>query len=500
MGEHDVSGQLDEHQLRAFSKALLDDVHALDRMLANPDMFESGVRRVGAEQEMFLVDEHMRPAPVSTEVLARAGDDRLTTELAKFNLEANLAPHVFGGRCLRGLEMELEEVLSVTRAAAEACGARVMLAGILPTLRRSDLGLDNMSPKPRYLALNRAMTELRGGDFHVLVKGVDELEIHHDNVMLESCTTSFQVHFQVAPDEFARLYNLAQAVAAPVLAVAVNSPVLLGQRLWKETRIALFQRSVDSRSKAHQERGHRPRVSFGDAWVRESVLEIFREDIARFRILLATGMDEDPLGELDRGEVPRLSALRLHNGTVYRWNRACYGVADGKAHLRIENRVLPAGPTVIDEIANAAFFFGLMAALADEYGDIDKVMDFDDAKNNFFAAARTGLKAQFTWVGGRTVTAAGLIVDELLPMARAGLEQAGIDSVDVDRYLGVIEDRVSSGGTGAQWMLESLAGMAGEATPDIRERTLTASILEQQRAGAPVHTWSLSVLQPGGED
>jgi CBS domain-containing protein/gamma-glutamyl:cysteine ligase YbdK (ATP-grasp superfamily) len=489
MGEHDVPDELDDRQRRAFVKTLLDDVHALEQMLER-GCIEAGVRRIGAEQEMFLVDAAMNPAPVATQVLEHASDPRLTTELARFNLEANLSPKRFGGRCLRELEDELSEVVSLARRAATACGADVLLTGILPTLRKSDLGLENMTPNPRYHALNREISRLRGGEFQIVIKGLDELETTHDNVMLESCNTSFQIHFQVAPAEFARLYNIAQAVTAPVLAAAVNSPVLLGRRLWQETRVALFQRSVDARSSAHQARGLRPRVSFGDAWIRDSVLEIFREDIALFRVVLGAGLDEHSLAEVAAGRVPKLSALRLHNGTVYRWNRACYGMTDGVAHLRIENRALPAGPTIVDEIANAAFFYGLMSGVLETHGDITTQMDFDDAKVNFFAAARHGLDAQLRWFGGQRHTASALILEHLLPLARSGLQASGIDDEDAERYLAIIGERVESAQTGAQWALTSLARMDPSVRPDMKQRTLASAMLEHQKSGEPVHGWA----------
>ena len=491
MGEHGVGSAEDERSKRAFVKALLDDVNALQRMLEG-ELIETGIRRIGAEQEMFLVDASMSPAPVAPELLAAVDDERLTTELARFNLEANLLPRLYGGDCLRAMEDELIEVVGVARTAAQQQGANVLLTGILPTLRKDHLGLDHMTPNPRYLALNHAMARLRGGHFNIFIKGLDELETTHDNVMLESCNTSFQIHFQVAPSEFARLYNVAQTVTAPVLAAAVNSPLLLGHRLWAETRVALFQRSVDARSSAHQARGQQPRVSFGSKWVDHSVLEIFREDIAQFRVLLGHEFDERPFEELDAGRAPRLSALRLHNGTIYRWNRACYGVNDGVAHLRIENRVLPAGPTLADEVANAAFYFGLMSGLTGEHEDIRDVMSFDDAKANFFAAARHGLEAKVRWVGGESHPVSELILQRLLPLAREGLSSAGIDRDDIDRYLGIIEQRVDSGRTGAQWMLRSHEAMGGDLPRDARDRRLCAGLLERQTGdGAPVHTWDL---------
>jgi len=423
-----------------------------------------------------------------------SGDGRITTELARFNLEANLTPQVFGASCLREMERELDAVIAQIDEAAAKLEAGVVLTGILPTLRVAHLSLDNMTPHPRYHELNRATSQLRDGAFHIVIKGLDELDITHDNVMFESANTSFQVHFQVGPEEFAPLYNLAQAISAPVLAAAVNSPLLFGQRLWNETRVALFQRSVDVRSAAHRRRANPPRVSFGDAWIERSVVEIYRDDITRFRMLLScSGSVEDPMQVLDEGGVPALEALRMHTSTVWRWNRACYGVHDGQPHLRIENRVLPAGPTVLDEVANAAFFFGLMASLSREYPRIDTVMEFDDAKNNFFAAARHGLNAQFTWVGGKTMAAHELVLDELLPQARQGLTDHGIDVEDVDRYLGIVEERVRRRQTGSQWALRSLSAMA-EAPTDVRLRSLTWAIYKHQRSGKPIHEWPLAEL------
>ncbi|MCA9559199.1 MAG: CBS domain-containing protein [Myxococcales bacterium] len=492
MGEQDVL-TLGEARRRAFTKQLLDDVRALELLLAT-DRFETGVRRIGAEQEMFLVDERLRPAKKATEVLARADDPRLTTELALFNLEGNLTPQVFGGDCLGQMERELDDLVRKTRQSAEACGADVLLAGILPTLGKADIGLDSMTPNPRYFELNRVMSRLRGGKFHVYIKGLDQFETTHDSVMFEACNTSFQIHFQVSPAEFARLYNQAQAVSAPVLAAAVNSPLLMGHRLWAETRIALFERSVDARSSGHQDRGARPRVHFGDAWVRDSVLELYRDDITRHRAVLALDQPEDAVAVVQQGGVPELYALRLHNGTVYRWNRPCYGVADGVAHLRIEHRVLPAGPSVQDEVANAALFFGLMAALSQQPVPIHEQLDFDAAKENFFSAARQGLRAQFTWTGGKVVSASTLLLEQLLPMARDGLTDAGIDGADVDRYLGLVEERVRSEQTGAQWVLSSLQAMGERGSADLRHRQVATAMRDNQRAGQPVHRWPLAQL------
>lgn len=493
MAKQEIAPEIDRVRMRRFVRALLEDVHALERMLEE-GRIESGVRRIGAEQEMFLVDRSLRPAKGSLRVLERLGDPRFTTELGLFNLEANLTPRDFGGSCLSRMEAELGDLLREVKDAAAAEGLQVLLCGILPTLEKEHLGDDWITPIPRYLALNRLMRAMRGERFHMLIKGADELETTQDNVMLEACNTSFQVHFQVGPGEFAPLYNLAQVVAAPVLAVAANSPVLLQRRLWHETRVALFQQSVDTRSEAMAQRGRRQRVSFGDRWVERSVLEIFRDDVARFRSLIAGEVEESSLAVLDRGEVPDLAALRLHNGTVYRWNRPCYGVRDGKAHLRIEARALPAGPTVRDEVANAAFYFGLMASLGDEYGDVTRAMAFDDARANFLAAARYGLQSRFRWVRGRSTTAEELVLTHLLPLAREGLASRGIDGGDADRSLGILEERVRRGRTGAQWALDSLASMGDRGRPSERYHALTASMAALQESGEPVSGWPLATL------
>ena len=491
MGRHDLPSAFTDDQLRAFMKAILADLHALERML-DENRFETGVRRIGAEQEMFLVDRSGRAWCGVDAMMQRLSHPQFTYELAQFNLECNLKPQVFGSNCLSAMETELRDLLQMARQAAKDLGGGIVLSGILPTLRRSDLSIDSMVQNPRFLALNKAIAQLRGGEFQFRIKGVDEFEMTHDNVMLESCNTSFQVHFQVGPREFAKLYNVAQAITAPVLACATNSPVLLGRRLWRETRVALFQQSVDARSAAHQLRGRRPRVNFGDGWVRDSVLEIFREDIARFRVVLATDIDEDPEAVLDRDGVPAMTSLRLHNGTVYRWNRACYGISDGKPHLRIEARAFPAGPSITDEIANGAFFFGLMAAVSHEFDDVSKVMSFDDAKGNFVAAARLGLQANLTWFHGREYAAQQLIQDVLLPMARSGLENAKLDAADIDRYLGIIAERCKRGRTGSRWALDSLAAMGEKGTKDQRMTALVRATMARQEAGAPVHTWELA--------
>jgi CBS domain-containing protein/gamma-glutamylcysteine synthetase len=498
MGEQRILETEDEKAaLRAFMRRLLMDLRALEKVLAD-GMIETGVRRIGAEQEMFLVDRDWRPAPAALQMLERLRDPHFVTELALFNLEMNLDPLPFGGDCLRRMERQVDELLAKAREAGRGIGVTPVLTGNLPTIRKSDLGLENMTPFPRYAALNRAMTRLRGRDYEISIKGVDELMVQHDSVMVEACNASFQAHLQVSAAEFARFYNVAQVVTAPVLAAAVNSPLLFGHRLWHETRIAVFQQAVDTRGADHHLRERSPRVDFGRGWVRDSVVEMYQEDIARYRVLIAGESDEDPFEVLARGKAPELRSLRLHNGTVYRWNRACYGLTDGKPHLRIECRVLPSGPTPVDEVANAAFWFGLVTAMAAEHEDVTKHVAFEDAKLNFLGAARHGLGAQFTWLDGLHVPAQSLIAERLIPMAREGLTAARVDEGDVDRYLGVLEERVRSGRTGATWLLKSHAEMRGHGTQGERLNAITAATVARQAEGRPVAQWPLARLEEAG--
>ncbi len=497
LGDKDIRIELDSSELRVFTQALLKDVRALEQLLQS-DRIESGVRRIGLEQELFLVDDMWRPAPIAVEALQRIEDSRVTSEIGRFNLECNLEPLLFGGNCLRLMENRLNDLLGTVRKTVRDLGAEVALIGILPTLRKSDLTMENMVPADRYYALNDALTRLRGGSYDLRIKGTDELRVTHDTVMLEAANASFQVHFQVGPEEFAKLYNIAMTVTGPVLAAAVNSPLMLGRRLWAETRIAVFQQSVDTRSAISEIRDVPARVSFGREWVDESAIEIFKSDVSRFRVLLGREIDEDPFEMMEQGRAPGLKALQLFNSTVYRWNRACYGVSDEVAHLRIENRVLPSGPSVRDEVANAAFWFGLMSGLAEEVNDIREVIDFDTVFKNFLAAARHGLEAQLVWFDGEHVTAQKLICETLIPLARRGLEVGGIDAADIERYLDTVEARVDSLRTGSRWQLHSLAEMGEKGTLEERMAALVAATVERQRHGRPIHEWGRAEIGEAG--
>ncbi len=494
MGDQKVLTDSSGSELRQFTKSVLNDLQAFEEML-DKGMFEDDKFRIGAEQEMFLVDSAMLPAPIAMQVLEDAKEDRLTTEIGLFDLEANLTPREFSGNCLRLLEDELNELIGIVKNSTKKLGGDVALVGILPTIDQSDLVIENLTPLPRYLELNRILTELQGDDRIIHIKGLDELTLHLHDIFTEFCNTSFQVHLQVPISEFVNYYNWSQAITAPVLASAVNSPLFLGSRLWSETRLALFQHATDTRSPVHQARSQTTRVNFGDAWVDDSMLSVFREDLARFRIILTRDVEENSLETLKNGQLPKLKAWGLHNGTVWRWNRACYGVMNEKPGLRIEARFLPAGPTVIDEMANAAFFYGLTIAMPKEYGDVRARMSFDDAKDNFYSVARYGFKSQIAWLDDQSYSARDLILNELLPLARTGLETANIDNNDIDRYLGTLEERVRQEKTGSRWILNSLANMDESAKANVRMRALTAQMIKNQETNQPVHEWELATVE-----
>ena len=493
--EHkDVDGRLEGERQREFMAALLDDVRALEHMLGN-QMFESGVRRIGAEQEMFLLDDSWRPARGVLAVLERLhGDTHYTTELGQFQLEANCDPQVLTGDGVGAMHDQLDHLVERARKAAGELGLGVVLMGILPTMQKGDLGLDAMVPSARYMQLNKIVTALRGGKFEVSIKGLDELVLDHDSVMVEACNSSFQVHLQVGADEFARMYNLSQLLAAPLMAVSANSPIVFNRRLWAETRIALFRAAVDTRRHKSVLRETEARVSFGTRWVRKSIVEIYKEDIARFRALVGTELDEAPMAVLERGGVPQLKALRLHNGTIYRWNRPCFGVTDGKPHLRIENRLMPAGPSTLDEIANAAFWSGMMIELGARDLDIEHRMDFDQAGANFYTAAREGIASHFTWLDGQDVTARELILERLLPFAEAGLHRQKVNPAHIAKYLGVVAERAKTARTGARWQMSSWNSLRDRATQSERATVIVAATVQRQLTGRPVSEWERARL------
>lgn len=494
-----VQGDLEGETRREYMLALLRELEAMERM-SKEGLFERGVSRIGAEQELFLVDAAYHPTKGSLKVLERLKDPHFTTELGLFQLEANADSLPFSGNSLTAMENQLRTLFEQVRTAGEPIGVLPVMCGILPSIDKTDLGLDSMVPNPRYLSLSGAMKNARGESFDFSIRGADDLDWRHDSVMVEACNCSFQVHLQLAePERFAQSYNLAQFLCAHVLAVSANSPLLFNRRLWAETRIALFEQSCDIRTPGQHLREQMGRVSFGRQWLKGSVVDVFKENVSRFRPLVGVNFneDDDPMKALAAGKAPSMKALRTHNGTIYRWNRACYGVSDnGKPHLRIELRVLPAGPTVIDEMANAALWLGLMSELTHTIEDIGERVSFDAARANLYAAAREGIRARLTWLDGEEHLAQGLLLDKLLPLAQKGLDRAGIDRRDSDRYLTVLEKRGRSLRTGAAWALSSWNSMGPKGTPGSRATAIVAATYARQKANPspPVSEWDLARL------
>ncbi|WP_236974490.1 CBS domain-containing protein [Membranihabitans maritimus] len=492
MGDNTISRLISKEENQNFIIALLKDLHCLKYMLEN-DWFEKDPIRIGAEQEMVFVDEYFRPNPIGPEIIKKFRKaDWLTSELSKFNLEINLTPQLFEGHAFTNIENEVRGHLDTLAAALEKHKSQIVLTGILPTLRKYDLNMKNLFPKRRYRSLLSAINAQRGSRqaYDLRLRGIDELVVRHDSPLLEACNTSFQVHLQVRPDEFQEMYNIAQILTGPTLAISANSAVVFGRRLWHETRIALFQQSIDTRTIRDHMREMSPRVILGKHWLNKSIVELFQEDIARFRVLVGTKNIEDSIELVKEGKIPTLKALQVHNGTVYRWNRPCYGISDsGMPHLRIENRVLPAGPTVIDEMANMAFWLGAMKGLHNEYGDIRKHIEFVDLRDNFAKSARYGIDSTFNWVNDQKISVTELLEKELIPLAREGLQSQNIAPDDIDRLMGVMEERTEKHMTGARWMLRSFSSLKNGVDKEMAQTILTSAMVKNQKSEKPIHQW-----------
>ncbi len=490
MGDHNVSGFQDSDEKRQFTKCLLSDIKALEQMLKNK-VFEEDTLRIGAEQELALVGLDWMPALTYDKILNELNDPNFTTELARFNLEINLDPFEFKGNALSQLQKQLEEKLNNAKKIAAKYDTRILLTGILPTITWDHLNFDFMTPNPRYKLLNNLIKGNRNADFEIHINGMDELVASHPNILFEACNTSFQVHLQIKPDEYVERYNWAQAIAGPVLAATANSPLLMGRRLWRETRIAIFQQSIDMRNTNYLKREVLPRVSFGQDWLHHSVAELYIDSITRFKTLFASETNEDSLKILRDGEIPKLKALCMHNGTVYMWNRPCYGVSpNGKPHLRIENRYIASGPTVIDEIANTAFWLGLMMGMPEEYKEINKKMEFESVRFNFYKAARLGLDAKIKWMG-KTISAKDILRTKFIPWAYEGLKKMKIDQADIDRLLSIIVVRVRDKLNGARWTQRNFTTLLHHSNSTRAEASvgITRALHKYESTGEPVHNW-----------
>lgn len=516
MGTHRVHANQSDEGRRAFTRAVLRDLLQLET-LARDDAFERSPVRMGCEQEVFLIDGDGRPLNCALEVLdeldatqlsdalqfsdaARFSDaaqapestqrleatqrpeaTQFTTELARFNLEVNLPPETLDGSFLQTLRARLTEATRRIEAATLKRGGQVLLTGILPTLSLRDLTLRSMTPSARYEALNREMVAERGEAFRVVISGRDELQVTSRSVMLEAANTSLQLHYQVDPDNWAHAHNLARLISAPLLAVSVNSPVLLGRDLWDETRVALFEGAVDVRRGVAHARRVSGRVNFGESWSAGSFVDLFRDVALRHRVVLT--------GETTPAHSADLPALALHASTVWEWNRLCYGTGpggDGRKgervpHLRVENRILPSGPSLVDEVSNAAFFYGLMSGLMDIAHSVPFRLDFATARQSFVEAARRGHEAELQWLDGRTIRADRLVQDELIDIAKAGLVRVGVAAQEAERALWPVLRRAETGRTGARFVRAAL---------QTREPTwLVQYLAEQQWADLGVAEW-----------
>jgi len=491
MGSHSVKAIESLSERKDFLYHLLNDVKALDMMIENK-LFEKGIQRIGAEQELCIINKHFHPSKNALKILKKIDDKHFTTELALFNLEINLDPLILETNCFSLLEKQVSTLLKKAHIAADQFDHdKILLVGILPTLMKKDLAYENITPHERYEVLNDVLKKIRGDDFLVRIKGIDELILNHKSILFEACNTSFQVHLQIPLNEIVDKYNWSQAIAGPMLSVMSNSPRLLGKDLWSETRIALFQQSVDIRNESYLLREQKPRVSFGSDWIRESIIELYKDDIVRYTPLLTSSFIEDAVSKLKKGEIPKLDALNVHNGTIYKWNRLCYGQNNGVPHLRIENRYIPSGPSVKDEIANAVFWVGVMQGMPNKYKKIYNKVPFNEVKGNFLNAARTGINTYFNWFG-KGISAKRLIKEQLLPIARKGLEKSQIDKKDINYYLNIIEKRVDAYQTGSVWITSSNRALRKKMTRDIADATLTSCMYKNQLKGKPVHQWELA--------
>ena len=501
MGEKIVAGPFELADRQRYRAKLRRCLTGLERLLAEK-RFDRPKNLMGLEIELNLVGSDGMPRMLNGEVLERIASRDFQTELAMFNLEVNIAPHRLEGRVFDRLAEEIRTSLAYAHRKAGEVDAGILMIGILPTLDRDDLVSSNLSAVDRYTLLNDQIVAARGEDFVLDIDGVEHLTCTSGSIAPEAACTSVQLHLQVTPDRFADVWNAAQAVAAVQVAVGANSPFLFGRELWHESRPPLFQQATDTRPPELQAQGVRPRTWFGERWV-TSAYDLFEENLRYFPPLLPIHDDEEPLDVLDEGGIPSLAELVLHNGTVYRWNRPVYGIADGVPHLRVENRVLPAGPTVTDVIANTAFYYGVVRALAEESRPVWTRLPFEAAAANFDTACRHGIDARLLWprrgrLGGTTeIDAVALVRDELLPLAEAGLDAWGVEPADRDLYLGVIDERCRRRANGATWQAATFhRALEQGLTRDAALAATTRRYSELMHLGEPVHSWPVGLPEP----
>jgi hypothetical protein len=472
MGQEIYSSDFTESDFAEFQRRLIAETRLLEQWFEE-DLFKHQGQVGGLELEACILDQLGDPAPINQQMLEQLDNPLVVPELATFNVELNTTPRSLTGDAFEIMFSELQGTWRQCNREAERLSARMGMIGIVPSLRQSLLSLDNMSPLNRYRALNDQVFKLRRGQpVELHIDGRESLDLCHDDVMLESAATSFQIHLQVAEGEAAKLYNLAKIVSAPMVALSANSPYLFERDLWDETRIPLFEQSISVGASDLTKR-----VSFGIRYLYQSMMESFNANLQRYPVLLPRLMDEP---------VEKLAHLRLHNGTIWRWNRPLIGYDDqDRPHLRIEHRVVPAGPSLLDMIANAAFFFGLVTGLATQYERPEAEMGFVRARSNFYQAARYGLRSHLFWFGWQGVPADVLIGEQLLPIAKQGLDSLGINPVSINYWLGIIRERVKRGTNGATWQKLWVSKYGRDM------RGLTLAYLEWQESGKPVHEWGV---------
>jgi hypothetical protein len=477
---------------RVYREKVRRSLEALGWMLRE-HLFEDSPAQVGQEIELNLVDSEAIPAMRNADVLDAIANPAWGVEVGQFNLEINVPPRRLAGDVLAELEQVVRDDLNGGDEKARSTGTRLVMIGILPTLQTGHVHLGTLSASQRFRVLNEQIFAARGEDMRIFIDGAEKLLTHADSITPEAACTSLQLHLQVNPESFANYWNAAQGAAAVQVALGANSPFLFGKQLWHETRITLFEQATDTRPDELKQQGVRPRVWFGERWI-TSVFDLFEENLRYFPALLPICEDEDPLAVLDSGACPHLAEMSLHNGTIYRWNRPIYAIVEGRPHLRVENRVLPAGPSVADVLANAAFYYGLVRTLAEAQRPIWTQMSFATAGENLHEAARRGLDAHLYWPGLGEVPVAELVLRRLLPLAREGLSRWGTNPVQADRLLGFIEQRCITGQTGAAWQIATVAKISGRGGADRQEalRQMTQHYIEHMHTNEPVHTWPVT--------
>lgn len=487
MGDFRVRAIKDSQDRSKVIKAILDDIAAMD-IMENEGLLNTSHPKIGAEQELCLIEPTAIPSTKGPQILEAITDEHYTNELARFNLEINLDPYDLEKGCFSTSENELLRLLNIGSQIASEHDNRFILSGILPSIRYRHLDFDHMTPIKRYQTLSDVLLSYRKADFQIYLQGVDDAIMSLGSVLFEACNTSFQLHLQMHPKEFVDNYNWSQMISGPVLASAVNSPLLFGKELWAETRIALFKQSLDTRSAANQMRKKLPRVFFGDSWLEGPISSLWKNQLMRFPILLTSDDFKKSTDLVKEGLKPDLRAVNLHNGTSYTWNRLCYGPQGDKPHIRIECRYLPSGPSVLDEVANFAFWIGLMVNPPMSWKETYRNIEFKNVKNNFIKAARYGLEIEINWFGDR-MPARKLILERLLPRAKDGLRKYNVNDDDIDRYLRVIENRVETGITGSDWIVRNYHTLLNKYNESRALKILTNSIYDHQSENKPSYEW-----------